>query len=293
MSEQWRQHAACRNVDLSVFFPSGGDTYAAAAAACAACPVRTDCLADALRVFDVEGYRGGTTGDERARLLRGQRTRKAAGERLDADIHRLREKRMVERADRRPVGCISRGGVAADHAGAQKRDSGMRRRANWLEDRAQERARAIAACPAVANPEDTADNAVLDGLRLAEAVRDRDPREVWGRLAIWATENPLRLIAATWALAAMLPSDRTSGELLEWTDTLGSPDRVGSIRCVSIAPPPPREVTHEEHLRAARAAYVRGCREEWVVVGNREYDRLRKQRHRDRCRARSEQKGAA
>lgn len=96
----------------------------------------------------------------------------------------------------------------------------MKRRSNWLEDRAQERRRAIEACPHVDNPVDTADNAVVDGMYLMEAVRQLDPREVWGRLAIWAVEDPTRLIAATVALAAMVPADRPLGELLGWTDGL-------------------------------------------------------------------------
>lgn len=96
----------------------------------------------------------------------------------------------------------------------------MKRRSNWLEDRAQERRRAIEACPPVDNPGDTADNAVLDATYLAEAVRDLDPREVWGRLAIWAEETPLRLIAVAWALAAMVPQDQPVSDLLAWTDTL-------------------------------------------------------------------------
>lgn len=96
----------------------------------------------------------------------------------------------------------------------------MRRRSNWLEDRAQERRRAIEACPVVDNPVDTADSAVVDALYLTAAVRDLDPREVWGRLAQWAQESPLRLIAAAWALAAMVPQDRPASELLAWTEDL-------------------------------------------------------------------------
>lgn len=96
----------------------------------------------------------------------------------------------------------------------------MKRRSNWLEDRAQERSRAIEACPHVDSPGDTADNAVLDAMHLVEAVRDLDPREVWGRLAIWVEETPLRLIAVAWALAAMVPQDQSSGDLLAWTDGL-------------------------------------------------------------------------
>lgn len=164
----------------------------------------------------------------------------------------------------------------------------MRRRSNWLDDRAQERARAIEACPHVDNPVDTANNAVVDALYLAEAVRDLDPREVWGRLAQWSMESPLRLIAAAWALAAMLPQDRSATELLAWTEQLNRPSRKG-IRAIR-----PRDVPRDVMLRAARAAYVRGVREEWAVEGNREYERARKRRHRDRLRADTlEQKGAA
>lgn len=96
----------------------------------------------------------------------------------------------------------------------------MKRRTNWLEDRAQERTAAIAACPHVDNPVDVANNAAVDAMHLIEAVRDLDPREVWGRLAIWTEENPIRLLAATVALAAMVPADRPVSDLLEWTDGL-------------------------------------------------------------------------
>jgi hypothetical protein len=163
----------------------------------------------------------------------------------------------------------------------------MRRRSNWLDDRAQERRRAIEACPHVDNPVDVANNGVVDAIYLMEAVRDLDPREVWGRLAIWSVESPIRLYAVTVALAAMVPSSHPVSELLKWTDQLTSPDRVGAIRSVLPAPAPPQDLPRDARLRAARAAYARGVREAWVVEGNREYERRRKQRHRDR------QKGAA
>jgi hypothetical protein len=102
----------------------------------------------------------------------------------------------------------------------------MRRRSNWLDDRAQERARAVEACPHVDNPVETADNAAVDALYLVEAVRELDPREVWGRLAIWAGENPIRLYAVTVALAAMVSQDKPVGDLLAWTDELAHEGRV-------------------------------------------------------------------
>jgi hypothetical protein len=72
----------------------------------------------------------------------------------------------------------------------------------------------------VDNPVDTADNAAVDAMYLIEAVRDLDPREVWGRLATWAEETPIRLLAVTVALAAMVPADRSASDLLGWTDGL-------------------------------------------------------------------------
>lgn len=96
----------------------------------------------------------------------------------------------------------------------------MRRRSNWVDDRAQERARAVEACPHVDNPVDTANEAAVDALYLVEAVRELDPREVWGRLAIWAEDTPVRLLAVVVALAAMVPADRPVSDLLKWTDGL-------------------------------------------------------------------------
>lgn len=155
----------------------------------------------------------------------------------------------------------------------------MKRRSNWLEDRAQERAKATAACPHVDNPVETADNAALDALFLVEAVRELDPREVWGRLATWAQESPNRLYAVTVALAAMVPEEQPLSALLAWTEQVTSPGRRGP---------------HGDRLRLARAAYERGVRTEWVVTGYREYERLRKRRHRGRRRIENDtQKGAA
>lgn len=155
----------------------------------------------------------------------------------------------------------------------------MKRRSNWLDDRAQERARAIQACPHVDNPVETADNAALDALYLVEAVRELDPREVWGRLAIWAEETPIRLLAVTVALAAMVPEDQSLSALLAWIEQVTSPGH---------------KSPHGDRLRLARTAYERGVRTEWVVAGNREYERLRKRRHRGRRRIENDtQKGAA
>lgn len=67
----WRESAACREMDMSVFFPmsSRPGIYDEARAVCASCPVREECLADALEDrFDVAGFRGGMAPAERKRL---------------------------------------------------------------------------------------------------------------------------------------------------------------------------------------------------------------------------------
>jgi WhiB family transcriptional regulator, redox-sensing transcriptional regulator len=78
----WRDAAACRGMDRELFYPTG--TYgraaieqeAAAKAVCAECPVAAPCLAEALAHRDGWGVFGGTTAEERAQLLRKQRTPK-------------------------------------------------------------------------------------------------------------------------------------------------------------------------------------------------------------------------
>jgi WhiB family redox-sensing transcriptional regulator len=47
----WRESAVCAGVDPELFFPAKGDAYAASRARriCAACPVRMECLEDALQ----------------------------------------------------------------------------------------------------------------------------------------------------------------------------------------------------------------------------------------------------
>jgi hypothetical protein len=60
----------------------------------------------------------------------------------------------------------------------------------------------------------------VDAVELASDIREVDPREVWGRLARWARENPNRLYAAVVALAAMVPIEEPVSRLLAWTDHL-------------------------------------------------------------------------
>lgn len=68
--KEWRQEAACRDVDTSVFFPETDEEAAAALALCATCPVRESCLEFALVTRQDDGIWGGMTETDRKRLRR-------------------------------------------------------------------------------------------------------------------------------------------------------------------------------------------------------------------------------
>lgn len=55
-TDDWRIDAACRTRPDLNWFPEQGQPVAAQLAVCAACPVRTDCLADALGNGADNGY---------------------------------------------------------------------------------------------------------------------------------------------------------------------------------------------------------------------------------------------
>jgi len=70
MSMNWRDDAACLDVDPDLFFPIGTtgpalDQIDEAKRICLACPVRNQCLAWALDLEAASGIWGGTTDDER------------------------------------------------------------------------------------------------------------------------------------------------------------------------------------------------------------------------------------
>lgn len=72
----WRDKAACRGMDPNEFHPDprhggkspGDEGTAEARAICHGCPVRVDCLANALTAGESLGVWGGTTPHERNRL---------------------------------------------------------------------------------------------------------------------------------------------------------------------------------------------------------------------------------
>jgi hypothetical protein len=64
----WRDLAACRGCNPSMFFPERGDsrTVAKALEVCSRCPVTQECLNDNL--FEDDGIFGGTSGRQRRKM---------------------------------------------------------------------------------------------------------------------------------------------------------------------------------------------------------------------------------
>lgn len=112
----WRASAACRSADPEIFFPTadGGPVYdaqvAVAKAICAGCPVRVQCLDEALARIPY-GVAGGLTPEER----RGRHRRVAAvpTSALEVGLRRGATRAEVEAAGRvlllagRPVGEVA------------------------------------------------------------------------------------------------------------------------------------------------------------------------------------------
>lgn len=71
----WRALASCAGMDPGLFFPRSGsrDDAAQARAVCRSCPVRDECLEDALDIGDKFGIRAGTSPGERRALRRARR----------------------------------------------------------------------------------------------------------------------------------------------------------------------------------------------------------------------------
>lgn len=68
----WMEHAACAGMDPELFFPEVGGVLAYETSfvrqTCGGCPVRAECLADAMAEPARIGVWGGTTLHERRRL---------------------------------------------------------------------------------------------------------------------------------------------------------------------------------------------------------------------------------
>ncbi|MDQ1438626.1 MAG: WhiB family transcriptional regulator, redox-sensing transcriptional regulator [Acidimicrobiaceae bacterium] len=66
----WKQRAACRDLDTSLFFPESEADAAPAKAVCTGCPVREACLDFALTTRQHDGVWGGLSESERRRVRR-------------------------------------------------------------------------------------------------------------------------------------------------------------------------------------------------------------------------------
>lgn len=66
----WHADAACRQHPEVNYFPTLGENTAPAKQVCAGCPVRAECLAEALQDSHTVGVWGGTSERERRRLRR-------------------------------------------------------------------------------------------------------------------------------------------------------------------------------------------------------------------------------
>lgn len=80
-ANRWRSAAACAGLEVSMFYTERTGTAHAALAVCAACPVRAECLDDALAaerevsIQEIFGVRGGMSAIGRRKLLAAERTR--------------------------------------------------------------------------------------------------------------------------------------------------------------------------------------------------------------------------
>ncbi len=68
-SADWALEAACRGQDPDLWYPPAGVEAAEAKAICGTCPVRADCLEDALARRERYGVWGGRSEDERRQIL--------------------------------------------------------------------------------------------------------------------------------------------------------------------------------------------------------------------------------
>ena len=64
----WLDRAACDGLDVALFFPEEGENPTTALEVCKACPVRHDCLDEAIRNNETHGVWGGLTPRQRQRI---------------------------------------------------------------------------------------------------------------------------------------------------------------------------------------------------------------------------------
>jgi WhiB family redox-sensing transcriptional regulator len=67
-SPGWMGRAACRNIDIDIFFPVTNEGLDKATAVCRDCLVRQECLTFALENSELSGVWGGTSDRQRVGL---------------------------------------------------------------------------------------------------------------------------------------------------------------------------------------------------------------------------------
>jgi WhiB family transcriptional regulator, redox-sensing transcriptional regulator len=73
LASDWRADAACREIDIDVFFAVDEASQREAIAICEACPVRAECLEYAITAREQYGVWGGVREQDRKRLVRSRR----------------------------------------------------------------------------------------------------------------------------------------------------------------------------------------------------------------------------
>jgi len=68
--DHWQERSACYGLDPEVFFPTTEEEAGLALSYCGVCPVKAVCLAWALQNGERYGVWGGTTEQQRRRLIR-------------------------------------------------------------------------------------------------------------------------------------------------------------------------------------------------------------------------------
>jgi WhiB family transcriptional regulator, redox-sensing transcriptional regulator len=68
--DMWQDSAACHGIDPDLFFPVSEEEAGPALTFCAACGIRAECLAWALKNGERYGVWGGLTEQQRRRLMR-------------------------------------------------------------------------------------------------------------------------------------------------------------------------------------------------------------------------------
>ncbi len=82
---EWLLRAACRGMDVELFYSTDDADSRAALRVCGSCPVRTECFQAAMDGRESFGVWGGTLEGQRRRVFRReQRSRGAPDRRVDA-----------------------------------------------------------------------------------------------------------------------------------------------------------------------------------------------------------------